>query len=186
MDGSRTVDAKLHEVLDRLASLKGVHHAFYLTEGMRAEVRRLEKENAGRGPIAVHNEGVLECLKRGHVACIVKDKSFRPPPHPTVVLRDDHGKVIGKELLPGQKAEHLPGKKVLMLGKDFVVYYDGNRAPNAKFVLPGIPFKEVAEIGGTSEVLSSSPSSLADLYIKRSAGLPDDPKLASVLVGFDI
>jgi hypothetical protein len=73
-----------------------------------------------------------------------------------------------------------------MLGKDFVVYYDGNRAPNAKFVLPGIPFKEVAEIGGTSEVLSSSPSSLADLYIKRSVGLPDDPKFASVLVGFDI
>lgn len=178
--------AKLDEVLGVLSSLAGVRHAFYLDARIREELMKTEKQTSGFGPLVVHNEGVLECLSRKHVACIVKDKHFRPPPTQTVVLVDENGTVIGKEILPGEKVEERPGVKNLYIGKDFVIFYDGKSGRNARFVLPPVPFVEVERINGTSRVCSSSPSTLGDFLIKRNKGLPDDPKLATVLVGFDL
>ena len=79
-----------------------------------------------------------------------------------------------------------PGVKLLRLGKDFVIFYDGKSKGEARFVLPPVPFKEVERMDVAANVISSSPSTLGDLHIKRSAGLDDDPKLATVLVGFDL
>jgi hypothetical protein len=155
-------------VIDLLRGLEGVRNAFYLDRSLRE--RLLE----------------VECLSRAHVACIVKDKTFRPPPKATVVLIDDSGREIGRELLPGEEPEKRPGQKLLWLSKDFVIYYDGRRAGHSRFVLPPVPFREVEEYPGTARVCSSSPSTLADVLVKRAAGLEDDPKLATVLIGFDL
>lgn len=176
---------KLRHVLDGLSSLKGVKSAFYLTREERKELERIERIPRA-GPLAVENQGVFECLKRKHLACIVKDRTFRPPPCPTVLLIDDDGNTIGKEIMPGEKVKAAPGQRLLHVGRDFVVFYDGRRAANAKFVLPPIPFKELDDIGGVSKVASSSPSTIGDLFIKKSRGLDDDPRLATILIGFDL
>lgn len=176
----------MEEVLGLLRSLKGVRAAFCLDVEMRARVAKTEEDVYPFGPLVVTNEGVLECMKRGHVACIVKDRSFRPPPRATVVLVDEDGVVIGRELLPGEEVEEEPGKKTMYLGKDFVMQYDGRSGRNARFVLPPIPFEEVEALPFTSGVVSSSPCTVGDLMIRRSAGLDDDPKLATVLIGFDV
>jgi hypothetical protein len=177
---------RLEEVLRVISALKGVKKAFYLDRRTRTELARIERQAGDSGPLMVHNDGVLECLNRTHVACIVKDKTFRPPPHATVLLVDERGKVIGKELLRGETAKAQPGVRMLRLGKDFVIFYDGKAKGEARFVLPPVPFREVEEMEGTAMVVSSSPSTLGDLHIKRSAGLDDDPKLATILVGFDV
>jgi len=179
-------EERLGEILRLLSSLKGVRHAFYLSDEVRARLRNMEAEYPFAGPVPVRNEGVPECLKREHVACIVKDKTFRPPPIPTVILVDSDGKVIGWELIPGKGLEKEPGKKYLFLGKDFVICHDGKSGRNAKFVLPPVPFEELEGLDGVTGVCSSSPSSMGDLHLKKSAGLADDPRLASILVGFDL
>lgn len=175
----------LDEVLGTLSSLRGVRKAFYLDEEMRATLREIESEVHPFGPLVVRNDGVLECLDREHVACIVKDTTFRPPPHATVVLIDEDGVVIGRELLPGETLEEEPGRKTLYLGKDFVIFYDGKSGRNARFVLPPVPFAEIEALPRASRVVSSSPCTAGDLHIRRRAGLGDDPKLATVLIGFD-
>mgnify|MGYP001055933954 CR=1 FL=1 len=176
----------MDEVLSTLSSLKGVRTTFYLTEGMRDTLRRIESEANPFGPVVVRNDGVLECLMRDRVACIVKDKTFRPPPRATVLLVDDDGVVIGRELLPGEKVEEEPGRKTLYLSKDFVVFHDGRSGRNARFVLPPVPFPEVEALGSAQRVCSSSPSTRGDLVVRQSAGLDDDPALATVLIGFDL
>jgi hypothetical protein len=179
-------DPRLGEVLGLLSSLKGVKKAFYLEGPICAKLVETESEARGFGPLVVRNEGVLECLKRKHVACIVKDRSFRPPPHATVMLIDEDGVVIGKELLPGEEVEEVPGHKRLYLGKDFVMFYDGRSGRNAQFVLPPVPFAEVEALPFAQSVCSSSPSTIGDLMIRKGAGLDDDPRLATILVGFDL
>jgi len=179
-------DRRREEVLRILSSLKGVREAFYLTDDMRATLRRSEDEAQPFGPLVVQNQGLRECLERRHVACIVKDQGFRPPPKPTVVLIDEDGTVIGRELLPGDDPEDAEGRKMLFLGKDFVIYYDGRSGRNARFVLPPVPFAEVERLEYTERVCSCSPSTLGDLAIRRSKNLDDDPKLATVLIGFDL
>ncbi|UCE91190.1 MAG: hypothetical protein JSV90_07155 [Methanobacteriota archaeon] len=176
----------LDEVLSRLSGLKGVRRAFYLEQEIREELRRIESARSmSIGPLTVHNDGVLECLTRRHVACIVKDSAFRPPPAPTVVLVDESGKVVGRELIGGEKPEAAPGEKLIFLGKDFVIFYDGRKSTRTRFVLPPIDFDEVRAVEGTERVCSSSPSTDGDVFLRRSVGLPDDPKLATILVGFD-
>lgn len=176
----------LDEVLKVLLGLKGVRKAFYLDKRRRDQLEKIEKDKSlSLGPLTVHNDGVMECLRRRHVVCIVKDKAFRPPPTPTVVLIDEKDKVIGRELIGGEKPKAAPGQKLLYLGKDFVIFYDGRKSSRTRFVLPPIAFEEVGRVEDTARVCSSSPSTDGDAFLRKSAGLPDDPKLATILVGFD-
>lgn len=182
---SKAEQQKLKEVLKVLSHIKGVKHSFYLTKEMREGLAELEKRYPSIGPLTVQNEGILACLRSEHVACIIKDKTFRGPPHPTVVLVNDSGEVIGRELLPGEKQPKGPGK-TLMLGQDFVVFADKRASKGARFVLPPVPFKEVEEMRGACSVISSSPSTPGDFYLRKKARIEDDPKLASILIGFDL
>ncbi len=173
------------EVLRVLSAMRGVKRSFYLTREMRKGLAELESMYPSIGPLSVRNEGVLDCLGRQRVACIIKDSTFRGPPKPTVVLVNDRGDEIGRELLPGESPPTGPGK-ILMLGKDFVVFADRNTSAGARFVLPPVPFEEVERIDGVRSVLSSSPSTAGDHFLRKKAGLDDDPRLASILVGFDL
>jgi hypothetical protein len=185
--GERAGDKdKLDEVLRTLSGLKGVKHAFYLSGDLREGLREVEKKYPSIGPLTVQNEGIREALTRSHVACIIKDKGFRAPPHATVQLVNDDGVVIGREILPGEKFEPDGKGKHVFLGKDFVVFADRSAGKGARFLLPPIPFKEVGSIRGVTNVCSSSPSTVGDMFVRKGAGLKDDPKLASIIIGFDL
>jgi len=186
MNPKAKTDKKLDEIEKLLAGLKGVKHTFYLTGDMREGLEGLERRYPPIGPLTVQNDGVLECLKRRHVACIVKDNTFRGPPHPTVVLMNGNGAVIGRELLRGEKVGPGEGSKTLFLGKDFVVFVGKESGKGSRFVLPPVEFKEVEDVRGTARVVSSSPSTTGDVFLRKKAGLEDDPKLASILIGFDL
>lgn len=186
MTTSASSDTRLDEIIGLLSRLKGVKHVFYLTDNMRRGLERIEKHYPSLGPLAIRNDGVLECLRREHVACLIKDRHFRPPPSPTVVLIDDSGKVIGRELLPGERPPSPRSGKTIMLGNDFVIFFEKGSGRGAKFVLPPVGFRELDSVHGVKRVCSSSPSAMGDMHLRRMAGLEDDPKLASVLVGFDL
>ena len=183
---SKAVKQRLRGILNELARIKGVRHSFYLTKGMRDGLALIEKEYPSIGPLRVRNDGVKACLRREYIACIIKDRSFRSPPHSTVLLVNDDGEVIGRELLPGDKIRTGPTSKAIMLGKDFVVFYGKGSSKGAQFVLPAVPFKEVENFDGTRRVVSSSPSTAGDHFLRRKAKIADDPKLASILIGFDL
>jgi hypothetical protein len=186
MNATRVEKRKLDEIQKVLSGLRGVKYTFYLTRQMRAGLGKIEKQYPSLGPLTVENDGVLQCLKRHQVACIIKDKTFRGPSHATVVLVNEDGKVIGREILRGEKVKEGPKSKTIFLGKDFVIFYGRGSGKGARFTLPPVPFKEVEKIRGTSNVVSSSPSTAGDLFLRQSAGLDDDPKLASILIGFDL
>lgn len=179
-------EEKLDEILRILTSMKGTKHASYLTKSMIAGLRRLESHYPSIGPLTITNEGVRETLKREHVACILKDRSFRAPPHATVLLVDDEGRTLGRELLPGENIPKDKADRAIMIGKDFVVFYVKGAGKGAKFVLPPVPFAEIENVEGTTGTVSSSPSTAGDYFLRTKLGLEDDPKLASILIGFDL
>lgn len=180
------IEGTLDEVLRVLSKMNGTKHTFYLTKAMKKGLSRIESEYPTVGPLTITNEGVAETLKREHVACILKDRTFRAPPHATVLLVDDDGNVLGRELLPGEKLPKEKAKRAIMIGKDFALFYQKGVGRGARFVLPPVPFAEVERIRGTSRSVSSSPSTAGDFFLRKKAGLRDDPKLASILIGFDL
>jgi len=186
MSRSRVAEEKLEEVLKVLSKLKGVKHSFYLTEPMKSGLAKIERKYPSIGPLTIKNKGVTECLKKKHVACIIKDKHFRAPPHSTVYLIDENDKVIGRELMPGETISSTRDRKVIMLGNDFIVFFEKGTGKGAHFVLPPVPFREVERLDSVKSVCSSSPSTAGDYFLRRCAKLDDDPRLATILIGFEL
>jgi hypothetical protein len=91
----------LDEVIDVLRSLEGVIEAFALKAETRKQLKDIESGVKATLDIEVRNNGLEECLRREHVVGIIKDKSFRPPPSPTVLLMGDNDSVLGEEILKG-------------------------------------------------------------------------------------
>ena len=150
--------------------------------------------------IPVINYGVHECLNREYTVAIIKTASFRPPPTATVQIIDAQGNLIGEEVVNAdQKRKYSEDERSTFVTPDFVLTRDpklfeydlqenrikNNRAKQA-FILPPVQFIEVEELEDTCDVVSSSPDPLADLFIKQYFNFEDDPKLASILVGFNV
>jgi hypothetical protein len=178
--------AKVEQVIDLLQEMEGSVHVFKLDDATRKKVVEIEKDVKATLGISCANLGVQECLKRQNVIVVVKDSRFRPPPEPTVLLIADDGEVIlGREIFPHERKDFEDQPNVIFLSEDFIVYTD--RKPKTKeiFVMPPVSFPEVAALPGVKNVVSCSPSPPADMYVRATHGLIDDPKLASILIGYD-
>ena len=174
--------------LKLLKSMEGVKQAGRVSDDMRRKLVGHEERYCSVGPIGVDNLGLRSAVKRDRLYFIIKDKRFRPPPIATVQLVAEDGTVIGEEIICGKKPARAEEEKTVQLGKDFIIYYSRakEKGRNSKFVLPAVPFPEMEALGFAKNVISASPCTLGDMEIKSSVGIDDDPKLASILVGFDV
>lgn len=177
---------QMRDVIERLSQMGGTIHVFPLNEQCRNRIWEIEKDIKAALGIPVINKGVEECLKRQHIVCIIKNKTFRPPPEPTVMLISDNGTVLGEEILPHFKPEFMATNKeeIIWLSEEFVMYPERRGGSKEYFVMPPISFPEVEELG-MKNVVSCSPAAPADMMLREMHGYEDDPKLASILVGFD-
>ena len=196
---SKKPEEVLQEVIDTINPLRGVLDVGVLTDEVRKNVLKIEMDKAGE-LIPVINMGVNECLNRDYTVAIIKNASFRPPPTATVQLVDNKGNLLGEEIVSNnQKKKYKEDEKAKFINPDFVLLknqkdieedlktenLEKNPTKQA-FVLPPVQFIEVEELEDTCDVVSSSPDPLADLYLKEVFNFEDDPKLASILVGFNI
>ena len=196
---SKKPEEVLQEVIDTINPLRGVLDVGVLTDEVRKNVLKIEMDKAGE-LIPVINMGVNECLNRDYTVAIIKNASFRPPPTATVQLVDNKGNLLGEEIVSNnQKKKYKEDEKAKFINPDFVLLKDQKdieedlktenleKNPTKQaFVLPPVQFIEVEELEDTCDVVSSSPDTLADLYLKEVFNFEDDPKLASILVGFNI
>lgn len=196
---SKKPEEVLQEVIDTINPLRGVLDVGVLTDEVRKNVLKIEMDKAGE-LIPVINIGVNECLNRDYTVAIIKNASFRPPPTATVQLVDNKGNLLGEEIVSNnQKKKYKEDEQAKFINPDFVLLKDQKdieedlktenleKNPTKQaFVLPPVQFIEVEELEDTCDVVSSSPDPLADLYLKEVFNFEDDPKLASILVGFNI
>lgn len=195
----KTGDEVLQEVLDTIEPLRGVLNVGVLNDEVRANILKIEMEKAGE-LIPVINLGVKECLEREYTVAIIKNASFRPPPTATVQFVDNQGNLLGEEIVNvDQKKKYENDEKAQFIHPDFVLLKNQKDLENdlkqeniretarkQAFILPPVQFIEVEELEDTCDVVSSSPDPLADLYLKEYFQFEDDPKLASILVGFNV
>lgn len=179
----------VEKAIDTIKKLKGVVDVIKLSNEDRKALTKSEFDRT-EDIIPVMNIGLKECLKREHLLLLVKNRNFRCAPDPTVLLVTDKGRILGQEVIsPEEKEKYRCRDDVYFLSKDFVMFkIDKNsvRTGGEKqlFVLPSIPFPELDSIEGIENVVSCSPSTAGDYYLKNKYMYPDDPNLATILVGF--
>jgi len=171
--------------MEIIKNMKGVVNAFYLDKEALDQMRKEEEKVKAMGNIAVLNEGFSEALVREHVIAIIKDPRFRPPPEPTVVLVSNTGEIMGLEVFPFTAKEYLDRDDVVWLSDAFVLFPKVKGSGGERFIMPPVPFPELNESNGCKDVISCSPAPTCDLLMRQHYQLKDDPRLASVLVGYN-
>ncbi len=127
---------------------------------------------------------MLVVLSRLRAVCLFKDTTFRPPPEPTVLLVDAARNVLGRELVAGESPPS--ERRLAFLGKDFVLYAGARPSGSYRFLLPPVRFPELESIAGVARVVSASPDTPQDEYLRIRHGIASGNELASVLVGYDL
>ena len=184
-DTERMTDDKPLEIIK---GMRGVREAFYLDKETLEKVRAEEETVISPGTgTAVDNIGFKEAIKREKVICIIKDPRFRPPPEPTVILKCSDGQIMGVEAFPNTQDQYVGKDNCLMVSDGFVVFLDVVPKEGSKeaFIMPPVSFPELNLSNGCKNVVSCSPAPTSDKMIRDSRGLPDDARLASILVGYD-
>lgn len=164
-------------ILEMLRRLPGVRRAEALSQADRNVLRELFT------PASAHNRGVEEVLTREVALCLFKAPEFRPPPEPTLLLVDEAGNVLGREIVAGRGAPD--GRRFAYLGKDFILYGDVKPEGRLRFSLPPVRFPELEQVPGIEWAVSASPDTPQDDFLKDRFGVPRGNELASVLVGYD-
>jgi hypothetical protein len=177
--------ASMEEVIGLLKKMDGSQHVFKLDDRSRNKLIEIEVNVKASLGITCRNIGVEECLKRDHVVVVIKDKRFRPPPEPTVLLVADEDTIIGKEIFPNEREQYKKDENVMFLSEDFIVFMDKKPKSKECFLMPPVSFPEIAALPGTKNVTSCSPSPPGDMFVRAMHNLPDDPLLASILIGYD-
>lgn len=175
----------MEEPLEIVKKMRGVVHAFYLDRDVLAEMRDEESKVRAMANITVDNQGFAQALERERVIAIVKDPRFRPPPEPTVVLLSGSGELMGEEVFPFTAKKYMDRDDVVWLSDAFVLFPAVRGNGGESFIMPPVSFPELNEGNGCRDVVSCSPAPTCDLMMRKHYGLEDDPKLASVLVGFN-
>ena len=172
--------------LSIIRNMTGVIHSFYLDRKI-LKILKEEESTVKKGTmdIGIANLGFQAALKRKKVICIIKDKRFRPPPEPTVLLVGGDGARLGEEVFPWTMHQYEGREDLIWMGDGFVVFPEIPVVGGERWIMPPIPFVELHEGNGCKNVISCSPAPTSDLKIKNYYGLVDDPKLASILVAFD-
>lgn len=195
----------MEEIKKLLSELKGVVSVSKIDDKNKDIIIDLEKNYENSGVVGLKNPGIRMVLQSDLVYVILKDTGFRPPPGSTVFMVEDHitgskstdhilevnnkkYRIIGEELINREPPED---EKYMFISNDFILYPERRkgRAKNpAYFLIPPLGFSELETVKETyniKNIISVSPSTLADDYIRKLCNFSLKNNYATILIGFD-
>ena len=186
-----------------VSSLKGVINVVPLTAQDKDDILALEESYEHSQSIKLINSGVKNVLRRGSVLALLKDTGFRKPPAPTVLMVEEveatdavhdniaflDGKwyrIVGEEIFNRNDSfqeEHI------FISSGFVLFPERRKNREhipSYFLMPSVAFPELEHKDlDITDIISASPSSLSDDYLRDKYKLSKDNQLATILVGFN-
>ena len=180
----------MEEIIGFLSNLNGVLEVEKLTPENILKIIDFESQRREE-LVPLFNKGIQECFKRDVTLVIFKKGFFRPPPTPTLLLMFD-GEVLGHDIFTeSEKEKFLQDEDVQFLSDDFIIFNDvlhnhNLERGNEYFVLPPVPFPELDDFDILTEVISASPSTVSDEYLKEEYGFGQDSSIATIFVSFNI
>ena len=182
-------DMVVKKAINIISELEGVLGVQILQVEDKKTLEEMESRREG-DVIPVVNRGLKECLEREFDLAIFKNIEFRCPPVPTVLLVTDKDRILGQELISDEeKKKYQDRSDVYFLSTDFIFFKSnksslGTGIEKEFFLLPSVPFPELEDVSGISSVTSCSPSTKGNFYLKDKYGYPQDPNIATIIVGF--
>lgn len=198
----------VQEIEEILSAIPGVIDTAVLEKHDIPAVIEAEEANEDNQLVKLVNLGVRQVVGREHIVVFVKDEGFRKPPCPTIYMVEEAEKPAGGGEVPSDYLEvdgnyyYIIGEEVIDKNKQFDekhVFFEESfvlfpkRRENrqqvpAYFLIPPVPFPELEEKKealGITSIISVSPSTKCDDYIRNRYNLPKNREFATIMVGFD-
>ena len=179
----------MNEIIKFLESLDGVLNAYQLDPENILKIIDIESKRK-KELIPVFNRAIQECFKRDVTIVIFKKGYFRPPQSPTMLLIFD-GEILGHDIFTDEDKDRFSrDEDVRFLSDDFIIFEDvlhnhNLEKGNEYLLFPPVPFPELDDFKGICDVVSSSPSTESDEYLKEEFGFKKDSSLATIFVSFN-
>ena len=180
----------MKEIINFLKSLDGILKAVPLKPENILKIIDIESKRKEE-LVPVFNKGIQECFRRDVTLVIFKKGFFRPPPEPTMFLMFD-GEILGHDIFTAEDKEKFRrDEDVKFLSDDFIIYKDvlhnhNLEKGNEYLLLPPVPFPELDSFENIWDVISSSPSTASDEYLKEEFGFNQDSSIATIFISFNI
>ncbi len=168
-------------------------------------IRQAQSKSDGMQLVKLVSIGMERVLERDSIFVFIKDRSFRPPPSPTIYMVEDMScnnapshecieidnklyHVIGEEVLDRDKVYM---EKHVFFTDCFVLFPERRKQSRnipAYFLIPPVRFQELEakrSFFSIKNVISVSPPTTADVYLRNEYRLLQNPEYATILVGFD-
>ena len=188
-----------------LSELKGVISVSKIEDTNKDRIIKLEKTYEKSGVVGLSNPGIRMVLQCDIVYAILKDTSFRQAPGSTVFMVEDLNiddekpdytltintksySIIGEELINKKPPED---EEYMFISDDFILYPERRKGRSKKpayFLIPPLEFAEleaVKEIYKIKNIISVSPSTLSDDFIRKFYNFSIRNDYATILIGFD-
>jgi hypothetical protein len=198
-------EAVIDEIKQFLSSLPGVIETTRFDKKDIPVVLEAETANEGTQLVKLVNIGIREVVRREHIFLFLKDKRFRPPPCSTIYLVEEPeettepaaesvtcgGKrypIIGEEVIDKNKTYE---EEHMFFQEGFVMFPKRRRNRHnvpSHFLIPPVPFPELEEkkdYFSIKNIMSVSPSTTCDDFLRQQYNFSKEPKYATILVGFD-
>lgn len=195
----------MEEIKKLLSELKGVINIAQIDPANKEKIIELESNYEKDGVVGLKNPGIRMVLQSNTIFAILKDSSFRPPPGSTVFMVEDFNSndtgtdnlliidnkkytIIGEELINKKPPED---EEYMFISDDFILYPErrkGRSKNPAYFLIPPLGFSELEDVMDTykiKNIISISPSSMADDYIRKTCSFSLENNLATILIGFN-
>ena len=176
-----------------------------IEEMNKDKIIELEKNYEKSGVVGLQNPGIRLVLQSEIVYAILKNTSFRQPPGSTIFMVESHKQnddknnniltvnnikynIIGEELINKKPPEN---EEYMFISDDFILYpkrRKGRSKNPAYFLIPPLEFTEleaVKEIYNIKNIISVSPSTLSDDFIRKLYNFSLRNDYATILIGFD-
>lgn len=195
----------MEEIKNLLAELDGVISVSQIEKKYRKKIIDLENSYEQGGVIGLQNPGIRMVLECNEVFAILKNTSFRAPPGSTVFMVEDYEpcdekndhiltinnikyNIIGEELINIKLPEN---EEYMFISDDFILYPErrkGRSKNPAYFLIPPLGFYELENLKDTykiKNIISVSPSTIADNYIRKLCTFSPRNDYATILIGFN-
>ncbi len=193
------------DIISHILQIKGAMQVIQLDNEDRNHISTLEDAYEKSQIVKVVNSGIRSVLQRDTALAVLKDTTFRKPPAPTVLMveeisekdtiRDNRvvldGKpyrVVGTEIFDKNISFN---EEYIFISSGFVLFTERRKNRGhipSYFLMPSISFPELEENKrqlGITSIISASPSSPSDDYLRGKYHLPNDNQLATILIGFN-
>ena len=198
----------VREIEEFLSAIPGVIDTAVLEKHDIPAVIEAEEANEDNQLVKLVNLGVRQVVGREHIVVFVKDERFRKPPCPTIYMVEEAEKpkgniqnstdyievdgnyyyIVGEEVIDKNKQFD---EKHVFFEESFVLFpkrRENRQQVPAYFLIPPVSFPELEEKKeslGITNIMSVSPSTKCDDYIRNRYDLPKRREFATILIGFD-